>query len=362
MKRRVPAAVQEWLTIDTFTFRESGATLKFDQLKGYGMTHSQTSEMLLGALVADAACLGVHWIYEPERIAEIAARQGGQCAFTPVNPANYEGVQGYFAHGARRSGMLTQYGEVLKLAIQSMNANGGAFEVAAYQAAFVTHFGPGGTYQGYIDQPTRAALDNIAAERNPSGIDDDQNPAVALLPAILAEYHGKTNLPEMIVRSMQVTSVNDVASAYSAAFADVLSRVMQNEPLSEALKAGAVSADEAIKTDLLGALSTADDNSTEYAGLMGRACHLPTAGPIIFHILKHSDSYRDAVERNILAGGDSAGRSILLGAIMGRVHGIATQTGIPLSWTLQLDDAVKLWGECELMGQAQSGSARGAPL
>ena len=67
--------------------------------------------------------------------------------------------------------------------------------------------------------------------------------------------------------------------------------------------------------------------------------------------LKHSGSYCDAVERNILAGGDSAGRSILIGAIMGRVHGVATQTGIPLSWVLQLDDGVKVWGECERLAK-----------
>ncbi|MFT6022954.1 MAG: ADP-ribosylglycohydrolase [Ascidiaceihabitans sp.] len=333
--------------ITTFTFRTHQATLKADQIEGSEMSRSQTSEMLLGALVSDAACLGLHWIYDAERIAEITARHDGKCAFAPVDAANFEGVLGYFAHGGRHSGMLTQYGEVLRLAIQSMNANNGAFDVDAYQAAFVAHFGPGGTYQGYIDRPTRAALDNIAAEKFPSGIDDDQNPAVSRLPAILAKYHTAENLPEMIKQSMQITNVNDAAAAYSAAFSDVLSRVMHNEPLGDALDAAAHSADQSIKTELLDALSTRDSNSTDYAGLVGRACHLPTAGPVMFHILKHSDSYREAVERNILAGGDSAGRAILIGAIMGRVHGVATPKGIPLSWTLQLDDARQIWQDCE---------------
>lgn len=89
-----------------------------------------------------------------------------------------------------------------------------------------------------------------------------------------------------------------------------------------------------LKTDLLGALSTTVDNSTDYAGLMGRACHLPAAGPIVFHIFKHGSSFREAIEPNILAGGHSAGRSILIGAIMGCVHGISKQTGVPLSWAL----------------------------
>lgn len=314
------------------------------------MSHSKTSEMLLGALVADAACLGLHWLYDPDRIAEIVARQGGRGAFTPVDVANFEGVAGYFAHGGRHSGQLTQYGEVLLLAIQSMNANDRAFDVAAYQAAFAAHFGPGGTFQGYIDRPTGAALINIAEEKTPSGIDDDQNPAVARLPAILAGYHGSEGLSEMIIESMQVTNVNDVAAAYSAVFADVLSRVMRDEDLHDALVAAVRSADSAIKGELSDALSTADQNSTDYAGEVGRACHLPTAGPVMFHILKHSDSYRDAVERNIAAGGDSAGRSIFIGAVMACVHGIATPTGVPLSWVLKLDDSDKIWEACRRLG------------
>jgi predicted butyrate kinase (DUF1464 family) len=84
------------------------------------------------------------------------------CIF-PVDAANYEGVRGYFAHGGRSVGMLTQYGETLRLAIQSVNAAGGDFDVAAYQAAFVAHFGAGGSYQGYIDRVTRGALNNIAS-------------------------------------------------------------------------------------------------------------------------------------------------------------------------------------------------------
>ncbi len=316
------------------------------------MIQSQTSAMLLGALVADAASLGVHWIYDPERITEIAARQGGLSSFTPVDAANFENAKGYFAHGLRRNGMLTQYGEVLRLTIQSMNANDGYFDVAAFQNVFAAHFGPGGTYMGYIDRPTRAALDNIAAEQSPSGIDDDQNPAVARVPAIFARYHGKENLSEMMITAMEVTNVNDVAAAYNIAFADVLSRVAQNVPLSEALRATADAADDIIKPELLGALSTSDSNTTDYAGLMGRACHLPTAGPIMFHILKHSEGYCDAIERNNLAGGDSAGRSILIGAVMGCVHGVATSTGIPLSWVLHLEDAAEIWNECEALARA----------
>ena len=309
------------------------------------MSQPQISNMLLGALVADAASLGLHWLYDADRIAEITRRQDGQCAFTPIDAANFEGVAGYFAHGEREDGALTQYGEVLRLTIQSMNITG-QFSVTEYQAAFAGHFGPGGTYHGYIDRPTRGALENIANEQNPSGIDDDQNPAVSRLPAIVGRYHKATNLHEVIADSMHVTNVNDVALSYSLALADAVSRVLSGESVQDALHAAAQSADASIKPDLVNALSTEETDSTEFAGLVGRACHLPTSGPVMFHILKHANSYRDAIDRNILAGGDSAGRAICIGAIMGCAHGVEEPTGIPLDWVLKMKDARDIWDDC----------------
>jgi ADP-ribosylglycohydrolase len=315
------------------------------------MTHPKTADMLMGALIADAASLGTHWIYDPDRIAEIAARQNGDIAFTPVDATNFEDVPAYFAHGARENGMLTQYGEVLLLAINSMNATGGAFDVAAYQSAFVAHFGPGGTYQGYIDRPTRGALDNIFAEQSPSGIDDDQNPAIARLPAIMARYHRDPALAQQITDAMQVTNINDVAAGYNTVFADVLARVLNGDALNDALTAAAHSAPEPIKSDLSAAL-TSDAHTTDFAGEVGRACHLPTAGPVAFHVLKHATSYADAVNRNIFAGGDTSGRAIIIGAIAATVHGIATPTGVPLAWVLSLTDGAQIWANCEqLAGQ-----------
>ena len=310
------------------------------------MTHN--ADLLFGALVADAACLGLHWIYNVDRVAEVTARQNGQCAFTPVEARNFEGVK-TFAHKDRQNGMFTQIGEVLHLAIQSMNDNYGHFDVAAYQSAFAAFFGAGGAFNGFIDGPTRGALANIEAAQNPSGIDDNQTPALARLPAILAVYHGQDTLPDMIKTAMEVTNVNAQATAFSNVFADVLGRVMDGQILDTALEAAANAADSTVKSDLLNALRTDENDSTVFAGLnglMGRACYLSAAGPVMFHILARSGSYQDAIERNILAAGDTAGRAIMIGAIMARIHGIATPTGVPLSWALQLKDGAKVWQDC----------------
>ena len=150
---------------------------------------------------------------------------------------------------------------------------------------------------------------------------------------------------------MQITNVNAVAAAYNAVFADLLCRVLNGAPIAEALVAAADGATGDVQTALRDALTTPETDSTAYAGRVGRACHLPTAGPVMFHVLRHASSYANAVERNILAGGDSAGRSLMIGAAMAADHGIATSKGIPLDWMLHLTDGAAIWQACRALGR-----------
>lgn len=301
----------------------------------------RTSAMLMGALVADAATLGLHWIYDVDRIASIVGARG-EAAFTPVDAANYDGGVGYFAHGARANGDLTQYGACLRLTMQSILKTQGVFDADHYSSAFAAHFGAGGAFQGYIDRPTRGALNNIAAEQSPSGIDDDQLPALSTLPAILAARGGA----DARIAAMQVTNVNPVADLCSALFADLLKRLLAGEDLQTALTVVADAApDGDIRDTIQAALASNDTDSVAYGAITQRACHLPMAAPLIFHILKHASSFADAVDRNIRAGGDNAGRSIMIGAAMGARYGIATPKGLPLDWVLKTSHADALWAE-----------------
>ena len=311
--------------------------------------------LLIGALVSDAASLGVHWLYEPDRIAQISNARDGSAAFVPVDEKNYENTKGYFAHSERRLGMLTQYGESLYLAIKSMDRMGGVFDPAQYQTQFSEHFGPGGRYCGYIDRPTRGTLENIAKGiLTPSGVDDDQLPALSRLPAILAGYLGTPHLETQAIAAMEVTNVNAVAAGYTRVFVDLFMRLQDGHDLGTALIETANAAPEGQQALLLDALRSDETNSTIYGEKTGRACHLPMAGPLIFHILKHATSYRDAVERNLLAGGDNAGRSLMIGAVMAFLHGIDTPQGIPMEWVLKTERLDHIWEASQRLVHAKS--------
>ncbi len=122
--------------------------------------HKRRKEMIWGAIVADGASLGLHWIYSQPRIRRIAPEEP---EFLEPDPANYDGVPAYFAHGRRHAGDLSMYGESILVLLRSLRENN-VFDWQHYVRHFFEHFGFGGEYVGYIDTPTRGTLINLIGQ------------------------------------------------------------------------------------------------------------------------------------------------------------------------------------------------------
>jgi ADP-ribosylglycohydrolase len=113
---------------------------------------------IIGALVADAATMGLHWLYSQQRLNELAPEVP---EFRTPSAADFSGNVGYFAHAGKVAGDLSHYGEQARVMLTSMAATQGQYDRMHYQEAFRSHFGYGGTFTGYIDRPTRQTLDTL---------------------------------------------------------------------------------------------------------------------------------------------------------------------------------------------------------
>ena len=119
---------------------------------------SRLINALAGGWVADAASLGLHWLYDSQRILEV----GGQAPeFLPPKADYFTGGFGYFAHEGKQSGDISHYGAATGVLTDSLLAGGGRLDIRDYQRRFRAFFGPGGRWQGYIDNPTRVTLGNL---------------------------------------------------------------------------------------------------------------------------------------------------------------------------------------------------------
>ena len=115
---------------------------------------------LAGGWVADAASLGLHWLYDSQRILEV----GGQVPeFLPPRADYFTRGFGYFAHEGKQPGDISHYGAATGVLTESLLACKGKLDVRDYQRRFRGFFGPGGGWQGFLDNPTRITLENLSA-------------------------------------------------------------------------------------------------------------------------------------------------------------------------------------------------------
>lgn len=91
-------------------------------------------------------------MYDSGRILEVG---GESPEFLPPDDDYFKGGFGYFAQAGKQSGDLSHYGAATGVLTDSFLASEGRLDIRDYQRRFRAYFGPGGQWQGYIDNPTR---------------------------------------------------------------------------------------------------------------------------------------------------------------------------------------------------------------
>lgn len=288
-----------------------------------------------GACVADAASLGLHGLYSPERIALI--ERTGDILFRQPDRCHYDGQPGYFAHEGRRAGMPSQYGEHLALVAALLRRDGGQ-SPAAHQRDFLARFGPGGSWVGYADRPTRALVARLLSEAGEvpavTGIDDDQMPVLS----VVAPLHDAGASRGQVSDSVRVLSTNAEAKAGALALFDLLAAfersgidLLDASSRRACLGAIAESAGSGLDDLLLQRVNLPPLSPAELAERFGAACHIRQGLPIAFHLAAHMDDFGKVLRDNVRIGGDSCGRAMAIGALAGIVFGVPEKFGARLT-------------------------------
>ena len=305
----------------------------------------------MGVFVADAAALALHWLYDAERLAEIA-KDVDDVAFLTPDPELFKKASGEYSgfyHPGKTTGDLSHYGTYLKVALGSLAATGGKPDAADLQKRFASHFGPGGAYTGYIDHATSATLANIAqaGDEPPlaSGPDDDQIPALGSVAAIAAADPTPETLSKRIEPMVRVTSTNVFAGEAAKAAGHVVAALINGATMADALQAGRDVTGDELGARLDQAMAFPDGDIEAAAAEFGRPCPVINSLPLSYVILKQAGSFAEGVRANTRAGGDNCGRALIVGAALGARFGFDGETGIPLDWMMRVNSAPDLFDE-----------------
>ena len=276
--------------------------------------------MVLASFAADSLALGVHWIYNTNVIDKKFGRV--ERFMKPERPTY---------HPTKDLGEFTHYGDQSLILLESVCACSG-FDLSDFSHRWQKLFA---TYDGYVDGATKGTLENLASGKTPaeSGSGSDDLAGASRIAALVYRYHN--DLPALIAgaRAQTAFTHHHEAVVESAAFFatitdQILTGASPTAAIEQTLKE--VQHSESMREWIQMGLASVAQNSRQAISDFGQMCEIQAAFPSVIHLIaKYENDLKTALIDNGMAGGDSAGRGLLVGMVLGAHLGLEA---IPPEW------------------------------
>ncbi|MBF0530915.1 MAG: ADP-ribosylglycohydrolase family protein, partial [Deltaproteobacteria bacterium] len=267
----------------------------------------------------------VHWIYDTKLL---ESKYGRVESFRKPEPESY--------HPTKNIGEFTHYGDQSLVLLESLHHCGGRFDLLDFSARWRNLFLD---YQGYMDGATKGTLANLAAQKSASeagSSSSDLAGAARMAPLI---YFARKDI-ESLIRDVrlqtQMTHTNRNTVDSAEFFARCALSALNGEKPAAAMRkiAGDHFAGTIIESWVDKGLQSIQEDSVQAILKIGQTCHTPHAFPGVVHLIaKYENNYREALIQNVMAGGDSAARGMMVGMILGASLG---WSALPEDWLAAL--------------------------
>jgi len=288
---------------------------------------------ILPGLVANAATLGIHWIYDHEYLEDLAKKQS--LLFMTQEKHHYDQAKvAYYSYPHNEIGDVTVQGDILKWLYTEMKDNKD-FSQMDYSKMLYQKLKPGGSYSGYVESYSKKHVLKIVSKSLHLDIPEipvDDDHLVGFVPYLVCKELNLSNK-----KAWELTNVYSQDKDYYIYFAmfDQLLELLPKVGVKETIKTIIKLGPEKYQLALNKALEMDDVNQfiEQYSG---RACAIKYSIPLIMHIMYHTDSYKEAVEFNALLGGAVSDRNTLIGAFYSQV------SEVPKKWLDRVESKIIL--------------------
>ena len=280
----------------------------------------QATAMVLASFAADSLALGAHWMYDTDAIDSRIGRVEG---LRKPLPDSY--------HPTKEKGDFTHYGDQA-LALLEYLARADAFVLADFAAAWRTLFTG---YHGYIDKATATTLENMNGHRPPDQCGSHSSElggAARIAPLLFFYKDDREKLLEAVQQQTALTHNNPATLAGAEFIAKTAWSVLHGAnpiaALEDALDEGVADID--LDNRIRGGLDSAGKDSRTVIKKFGQMCGIAAALPGVVHLVaSYENDLETALIENVMAGGDSAARGLVVGMILGAYLG---RQAIPKEW------------------------------
>lgn len=272
--------------------------------------------MLLGSFAADAFALGPHWIYDTEKIDDI---------FGDINTITNPPKESF--HPTKEKGDFTHYGDQSLLLLKFLK-NHKEFSIQEIKEAWLKYME---SYKGYKDHATKESIERLRNSETLEGSSSDElGGAARMAPIIFEFYPDKDKIIKYVAAETKLTHNNPLVIHMVEFIAKITFKVLEGSSPEEAVLSEKDKAPNSLKNMIDDALENLQNEPRDVIKNFGQSCGGTHAFPsTIYLLVKYQDSFEKALKHNVLSGGDSAARGMILGMILGAYKG---QEGIPESW------------------------------
>lgn len=264
--------------------------------------------MLCGAFYGDAYSLGGHWVYDTDEILN-ANLKLTECN----NPLSTY-------HPTKNKGDFTHYGDQMFWLLQSL-ASEKKFSLIDFGNTWNNNMQ---TYKGYIDGASNHTLEKLAIEKNyfACGSLSSDLSAVSRIFPIIVKYHDQPDeMQEAIKLHTILTHMNKDLVQIGNFFGELALALLHGGDLEKSIESSYKHFGANILIWVEEAKKALHLDTKVAIKQLGQACSAKGAfASTIYILLKYQNSFSDALRENMLAGGESSARGMIIGALLGSMY------------------------------------------
>lgn len=282
------------------------------------MNQNQLDGMLWGAFTADAYALGAHWVYDQEQIQHSAIE-----ADVLNDP-----ISSY--HPNKHAGDFTHYGDQSLWLLESLGLCEEEYDFSDYSARWQTYMQH---YKGYVDGASKTTLQNLqqGKDYHECGSNSSDFSVVGRMAPLFYFFHDEeAKFKDLALTLAHFTHASTSVEEATAFFAELMIALHDGRTLKSALKFVVNESGEYVQEIYNKALEQLSEPPLLAMQHLGLSCSCDGAfAGTLYMLMRYEHSYETALKLNMLSGGDSAARAMVIGMVLGFLHGIEV---IPVTW------------------------------
>ena len=272
------------------------------------MKQEKLEAMLYGAFYGDAYSLGAHWVYDTKDI---------ENACLDLNACNNP-LSSY--HRTKCAGDFTHYGDQMLWLLEDL-AEHKIFSLVDFGERWYKNMQ---SYDGYIDGASKHTLAQLSESKNffSCGSSSSDLSAVSRMFPIIFKYHDSVDdMQEAIKLHTIVTHMNKELILTANFFSELTIALLHGASLQQSIEENSKHFGENIQKWTQEAKALLEVDTKEAIKELGQSCSVDGAyASTIYILLKYENDFARALKENLLAGGESSARAMIIGAILGLLH------------------------------------------